>query len=245
MKKFLLFVGNNRSGTSFLAAIISSHENAYISFEFNFLQKTYHNNNLLALINKAKKVQYPLHFQHFIDIGSKKQEILVLGDKTASKCSFQIKNNFLKNKINYLHVLDKRLKDIGYQLHFISIIRNPYDVVARKIIVRNFSPRQKINNYRIELFACELLLKNNYPIFFVKQEDFIKNPEKSIKNVFNHLGLKINNDHVKNCAKYIYKHPHKTRYEIEWKQEYLDRIKSIIQRFENVIPYLRDYSYDD
>ena len=70
-------------------------------------------------------------------------------------------------------------------------------------------------------------------------EDLVESPRVEILKICNFLGISCPEDYVSACTEKLFKETSKSRHSIEWPDEALDKVHSIIQ----LIPHLKRYSF--
>jgi hypothetical protein len=75
----------------------------------------------------------------------------------------------------------------------------------------------------------------------LRHEALIANPEATLKELCQFLGVEGSQDYYQDCAGIIYKAPHKSRFEVSWSRELIDTVKDKMGQ----VSFLRGYSYED
>ncbi|MEH2386215.1 MAG: sulfotransferase [Nostoc sp.] len=166
------------------------------------------------------------------------KNLQVIGDKHGEGTTLRIQANS-----RYI----SRLRNIiNVNIKFIHIVRNPYDnitTMAKKNPEFNRDLNKSINYY---FSLCDTIAQfkttiNSDDIFECKHELFINDPKNQLKNLCDFLGVEASDDYLNDCAKVVYKSPHKARYDVDWNSELIDLVKNRIEQFS----FLHGYSYED
>ncbi|ASC71039.1 Sulfotransferase family protein [Halomicronema hongdechloris C2206] len=158
----------------------------------------------------------------------------MIGDKEAAPTTAILKS--------YPGLLDILYKKMGTNIHFIHVIRNPYDVID------TFTKREEVDiEIAIELYSlvCKAVaeLKTRIDldkILEITNESFIENPKYCLKQLCNFLSMPASEDYLKDCASIVYNKPNKSRFNVQLNSELIDLVKKkIIDRY----LFLNHYSY--
>lgn len=189
--KSIIILGYKRSGTSLLRVILNSHPDIAIGPEIKFMQrvtKSYPNN-----FEQFKKVtkQAADDFRYseetlkkLFDTSSSPEELMenwcveyrnitgkkIWGDKTPQ--------NF-----KYLKLLGKKFPDALY----VHIVRHPFDVIKSSIKRGEYNGVKTVLAWLVSNTRIRYVSNKHY--FFFKYEDFIKDPNKYVFQVFEKLGV--------------------------------------------------------
>ena len=75
----------------------------------------------------------------------------------------------------------------------------------------------------------------------LRHETFINSPKTYLIELCHFLGVDAPDDYLNNCASIVFKSPHKSRYEVQWRSELIEIVSKRINEF----PFLHGYSYED
>lgn len=248
IENYCMFIGCGRTGHSLVGACLDAHPEMVISDELGavvkFINKySYSKEQIHYLMLKASQV----HAQKGRTVGGysyavpnqwqgRFREIKVIGDKNAAPTTAILQSN--------PGLLDLLYKKMGTNIHFIYVIRNPYDVIA------TFTKREEVDiETAIELYflVCKAVteLKTRIApdkILEITNESFIENPKYCLKQLCNFLSMPASENYLKDCASIVYDKPNKSRFNIQWNYELIDLVREkIIDRY----PFVNHYSYQD
>jgi len=125
---FCLFVGSNKSGTTFISSLLNKHPNIAISKEINVIN--------LIKVNIPRNIIFSFIIEK---AGGKFKTIKVIGDKKAAKSSELLGEN--------PKLLKKLEEIIKLPIKFIYVLRNPYDTISTISIRKKISVKKGINLY--------------------------------------------------------------------------------------------------
>ena len=241
-KNFVLFIGSGRSGSTIVASILNSHPNVLISHEIGIIKKGYNSEKLIIdnIISHTKKKS--LNYKSINkdiknkDINIPKKEIFLYGDKHSDQNTLSIAKNI---------ELFNQFKSNVYNLKLINVVRNPYDNITTKYLRKQSMFDKKkgfigaIKQYNIEMNTVKLLSLNN-PLFNIRLENLILNPIENISKMFDFFSLDYNMEMIEKITNIILKKPSISRNKINWKQNQIDMVKNIIDKYE----WLNGYEYE-
>ena len=204
-----------------------------------------------SLINPSKG--YSLYIQNSY-MGTYKDTIAVVGDKSGAYTNFV----HLGNKSYFFEIIEHLGNVVKAPIKFINPVRNPFDIIAtqmlyglggkelraeantHKIILDPKYIDCKVKQFEKEIWSIvEICKSQRYEVLHVHLEDLVESPRVELLKICNFLGVSCPEDYISACTDKIFKETSKTRHSIEWPNEALDKVHSIIQS----IPYLKRYSF--
>lgn len=241
IETFLLFVGYGRSGHSAVASLLNTHPNILISDEIGILKKNRTDRNLIIneVINYGRK--HPPKYNSiqknvkYVDLGIKKKNITVIGDKHANQTT-----RYISREPQLLENFKIVMKDV----RMIHVIRNPYDIITTKFLrKKSIRWQNDINNvireYSILADTVAKLKENGENIFDIRLEDLIYEPEKKVSEMFDYVGVAYNSKILRDCTSILLKTPNKSRRKLNWTGPQIGRVKRIINKHD----FLKGYSF--
>ncbi len=266
IKTYCTFIGSGRSGHSLIAALIDAHPEMVISDELNAIRYLKYGFSLqqhYSLILQESQI----HAQKNWQVGKysymipnqwqgRFREIKVIGDKHGPDAT-----SLLYLNPNLFESLCNKSKPLA---KFIHVIRNPYDTITtlmkktNLLVEEEFDSKVPLYHYlkekpldlkaTIELYF--LLYKAVFTIrekldpnncLDIHHELFIENPKDHLIKICDFLGVDSPSDYLKDCAEFVRKSPHKSRYGAEWTTELID----IVRRNMEIYPFFSRYYYQD
>ena len=208
-----------------------------------------------SLINTNKG--YSLYIQNSY-MGTYKDRIDVVGDKSGAYTNFV----HLGNKRYFFEVIQHLGDVVKAPIKFINPVRNPFDIIATQMLYgvggKDLRHKCKANTHKIILDPMYIDCKvkhfekeiwsiveicdhesQQYEVLHVHLEDLVESPRVEILKICNFLGISCPEDYISACTEKLFKETSKSRHSIEWPDEALDKVHSIIQ----LIPHLKRYSF--
>jgi hypothetical protein len=249
IKIFCMFVGYQRSGHSFIGALLDAHPNAVIGMEvdaLDLIQKGYSRNQIFYCLMRNAEIftkklgniwtgyDYSIPGQYQ---GTYKR-IDVIGDKKGGKSSLRLNDD--------PGLLEKLKKVTGLQLKILHVIRHPVDNITT-MVVRNVpegkSPDRSFILERSEIYFTKALINDKLrqneelDILDIYHEDFVKSPRDELIRILEFLELEPFPDYLDACVKKVFKEPHLSRYDMDWPEDLLNEIREKAVKY----PFLKRY----
>jgi len=237
IRVYCMFIGYQRSGHSFIGALLDAHPYAVIGMEvdaLDLLQKGYSRNqiyyclmrNAEVFTKKLKNVWTGYNYAIPGQYQGKFLKIEVIGDKKGGKSSLRLDEDPA--------LLDKLKNITGIPPKILHVIRHPVDNITTMVlrnIPENKVPelsdiREKMNIYFMKVTINEKLRQNKeLDILDVYHEDLIQSPKPTLTRILNFIGLEPFPDYLDACIKKIYKEPHLSRNNLDWPEDMIREIK--------------------
>ena len=296
VKKFIFFVGYPRSGHSVIESILDAHPNVVIAHEYNLFEKLpliVARNSTRGQTNfteAAKELFNQIHRNSYDNIflngtrsdnkkgynltlngtwqGYYKDQILVIGDKKGGGSA----KLYAKRSTEFQRIYNKLLEMISIQIPVVIIhcVRNPFDIISSKLLVRvQFRRDQK---YPVKQFAeaklnqtakfrnNTLLLKSiNYTfeqadsvssmtnsvfiksmVLEVHNHELVSDTEKTIHKLCQYLGIVCSSNYVRSCARKVFPKVSRTRFAVDWPED----LKLMVERRLDDYPFFQRYSFN-
>lgn len=251
INKFVLFVGNSRSGTTLISAILDAHPSIVISHELSILKYVKSKLSRWFLYSKviaksklfAKKGSQWQSFKYIIpdSFQGAYDQLQIIGDKKAHQTV-----RLLLQKPDLLTQFQQK---INLPILFLHVIRNPFDTIATK---SRRGSRHKVQPtlqqlkretqiYFENIQYIEDLERKGNVVVNIYFEHFINQPDSQIAKILDLLGVSYQQNLIDQSKKIITQRTTSSRQEISWEKEVLDEINLKIQHH----PILRGYTFDD
>ena len=167
------------------------------------------------------------------------RQLSVIGD-----CSPNINIKILSGQ-NY-HVLKSFKENIKVPLKFILLVRNPYDIISSRV-TRSPKGTKKMIRLAFHEFIeyctlIEKLLNKVSPaeVFVWCLEEHIADPQQKLLQLCSFLDVESTQSYLDDCAKIFYKKPNRSRYLIDWSDDYKSQVATAIEQYD----FLSGYSWD-
>ena len=249
------------SGTSnqALAYALTAHPNMVMGNQLYLLENWWNKGNPLAIDSflsgilemnhkmNTNEIRYTRQNRYYSVDGQwqgRFDRLTVIGD-----CSPTINTDVLMERgCSALKVFADTIK---VPLKFIFLVRNPYDIISCKTISSyQEKARTEILDSMIDEFiknckAARHLLAGisripDQRVFIWCMEDHIANPQQKLAELCEFLNVESTESYLNACAKIFYKNPNKSRYLIDWPEEYKMRVATAIEQYD----FLSGYSWD-
>ncbi len=277
VENFLFFIGYPRSGHSIVAACLDAHPDVVIAHEFNLFQRLTRsdvmhdqllNRTLLyngLYLNSLKSVRtgsrsqdakgYSLLINSSNSWQGKIRNLKVIGDKSGGVTARVARDSpelFAKLLNELQHAVQVPIKTI-------HVVRNPYDMVATRILYRlssvkghkaNFSAShpvknaktitQAINGLRSEAEAVESFIdQRESSTFEMHNLDFIHQTEDVMLKLCSFLNLDCPDDYLQVCREATFKQSSRSRQSLKWTKSHQKAMSKVVADFS----FFRRYSF--
>lgn len=248
-----MFIGYQRSGHSFIGALLDAHPNIAMGMEvdaLNLVRLGYSRDQVYyCLIRNSqvfKKVLNNVWTGYSYAVPRQFQgtytKLNVIGDKKGGKSTLR-----LEEDLSLFSELEDLVKCHVKVLH---VIRNPFDNISTMVLRNALDPdhptpeefREKVDLYFRKVKINQALrASGNMEIMDVFHESFLSHPEKILKDILTFLSLPAPEDYIRSCSEAVYNEPHRTREEISWPEDLKIEVKDLIRE----IDFLSHYNFDD
>ena len=148
-------------------------------------------------------------------------------------------------------------KTVQVPIKVLHVVRNPFDVVATKLLYRlsetkgrgNFSLGSPVTNTRHVMQAIKSLeseatsvtkLMKKLDTLEVRTEDFILHTKDTMKKICDFLGLECLDSFLQMCDDAAYDKPSRSRSVVMWNRSTQSYVEDLIKQF----PFFSKYSMD-
>lgn len=226
VKAFCLFLGSSRTGHSLIGSLLDAHPGIMMAHEADCLQYVesgFSRDQIFYLIRKNSETfgaagRRWTGYDYGVAGGSqgRSSRIRVLGDKKGLQTTLRLARD--------PDLLDHLVKTVRLPLKVFHIVRNPYDVIARRFLatIARGSSGVSLSEMAQDFFrvcdAVESLKKkvNLNDLFEVPIERFIEDPKNTLKAMVSFLGLEAGEDYLDRCAGIVFQTPNQTRDRVVW-----------------------------
>jgi hypothetical protein len=243
---YCMFVGYPRTGHSLIGSLLDAHPDIIVAHELNALKLVRYGFSqqqiFYLLLENSQRIAAAgrRHSGYSYEVPNQWQgrfaKLRVIGDKKGAHSSMCLHKN--------PELLDILRQRIGGELKFIHVMRNPYDVVST--MTRRRPHKALSNNIDAFFQLCESVsdLKrriNPTQLFDVRLEDFIQEPKSYLKNLCHFLAVESSECYLEDCARIVFKSPQKSRLDVIWNPELIQRVQEKMSTFD----FLAGYSFDE
>ena len=239
-QKFVLVVGNSRSGTTIVGAIINSHAHMICANETTASSNFWRGlgrESILKEIIENSEANYAAGrlsegYSYAIETDNKaSSDIGVIGDKVWNPALL-----LMAGQRTLLASLEQLMR---CSIVLVHCVRNPFDVIATMHQRSGASLRDRLRWYTMHCEAIQIIIeRGDHPILLVRHEELITDPCGVSRHMFAWLGHSTNKEHLARIQRKILKTPHISRNSVDWPADISEEVFSLILRF----PYLTEYS---
>lgn len=257
VRRFCLFVGPSRSGTTLVGSLLDAHPNACIATELDalgYLRRGYSRGQLFVLLRanaatNARRGNEWTGYRYRVpgQWQGRSQRLQVVGDKKAAYTlstllgDGQPSPEEARPGISF-ELIDRVRKVAAVPIRFLHIVRNPFDVIASK---HQRDPRvglqARANHHFSRAAALSALRDGLSPHEFldVHLEALITDPRRELARLCDFLDLEPSEGYLDACASVVAPSPNRQRDSIDWPREMVARMEAQMREQ----PHLADYSF--
>jgi len=137
---------------------------------------------------------------------------------------------------------------MGSDLKFIHVVRNPYDNI-RTIALKTKRDGNSLDlRHSIDYYfsLCQTITETKRRIamenlFEFRHEIFVQNPKILLEKLCHFLRVDTPENYLRDCSDIVFKSHRKTRFEVNWSDDLIDRVRLGIDRF----PFLKGYAFQE
>lgn len=240
-EKFLLIIGNARSGSTILGAVLDAHPNMVVAnetVESSHLWRGMNGEQILkGIFQNAEQQAFEAsrsavcgHKSQWTPTG--KQTVRVVGDKVWNPATLLLHGNY-----KLIPSLEER---VGAPVTVIHACRNPYDVISTMQSKSGASLRDRIRWYSAHCEAVAAVSDRMPPERFlhVFHEELIWAAASVLRRCCKFLDVPFSDEYLRRCNELLFENPRQTRQDVTWSPDDSDRVDELIKKF----PWLSIYS---
>lgn len=252
IRTFFLFIGYGRSGHTLIGSLLDAHENMIVALELNvlrYLKLGFSRQQILYLIMDnsryhARRGRQWTGYSYLVkdQWQGKFTRLLVMGDKKGGMTS--------RILYHYPELLKKARKKLGFDIKFIHVLRNPYDIITTRA-KRGRTKELELND-KVIMDTIEKYFRDVESVYMLKQsgeaeildvrfEDFVSDPGSELKEICRFLGQETSENYLRSCIGIVSESPHKSRFGYDWKPEIIQKVRDGIDKY----PFLSGYSFEE
>lgn len=242
-----MFIGHGRTGHSLVGSLLNAHPQMVVSHELHALNYI----NSPFLLTQEQLFALILHrddeftnqgrewVKYKYDITGARQgefeEIRVIGDKKGGDSSSILRSNpeLLQNLREMLDV----------PIRVIHVVRNPFDTIASQRQLWEKSWNQLTDGYFSDADTVEGVhgQLSSDEFYRMTYDEFVADTPGILSELCDFLGVNPSQKYLESCDDFVFDSPKQTRYEVDWPEETLTRIKIKKDDYS----WLEGYSFDD
>ena len=248
LQYFCMLIGYQSSRHNLVDSIIDAHPNAVISYELHvgrLVKMGLPKDKIFSMIilNSIKSAhQGRIWNQHSYIIpdewNGRFNTIKVIGDKQGGTNS-----KFFTRNPDMLRTIDSSL---GMPVKYIHVMRNPYDMMSTLYrLTKNPAPdriKYAIGQITKQMKRVENLRQqiDSEHWLDLYHEQLLSSPVETIEALFRFFDLETPSRFTENCKKILYSNPHKSRFDIPWRDADIEFLTRELSQF----PWFSSYSFD-
>lgn len=241
VKRFVIFIGNPRSGTTLIRSLLDAHSNVILSNEVHALQRMAAGESWRTVAGRivenardfSKKPVWTDYAYRVSDPADNKNEpIYILGDKKSGGTTKLIREE--------ADCLDRLIAWSPVPVSLLHCVRNPYDVIATKTRKNGLPLERNIQRYFQSEQTAELASRIIGPdqCRRIYHEQLIERPVNILKDLLSFLGLTGKEPYLTACRDLIFDQPKRSRFDAGWYPDALASVERNAQACAHLAPYL-------
>lgn len=239
LEAFCFFLGYPRSGHSLIGSCLDAHSDVVIAHEADVLKMHAKNgwsrdrifqaivdNSAEQASRATGRTQSGYIYEVPGQWQGRSRRLRVIGDKGGGEGSRRLAADPSE--------LRKFIAHIGLPTRVLHITRNPFDVIARIArVTRKGQRKQTLDEalLRFEVLAVTnagIIDSGQFDILTLRHEDFVSDAATELRKLCEFVGVDADDDYVAACAGIVWEKPHRTRELVEWSDEQIAKVESII-----------------
>ena len=248
VEAYCMFIGHGRTGHSLVGSLLNGHHEMVVSHELDALR----------LLDRA---QVPLsRTQLFSAILQRDAEFTSLG-REWEKYSYDIPGT-VQGEFDRLQVIgDKKgaastrrlghspellgdlRETVSVPLRAVHVVRNPFDTIASRRKLKDTWKEYGVEKYFANADNVELIseMLGEDELLRLHYEDLVTDTAGVLSGLFAFLGVEADNAYLSACDDFVFDSPKRTRKEIEWSDDEIERI----DRKNRDYDWLAQYTFDE
>jgi hypothetical protein len=240
---FVLIVGNARSGSTLLGAVLDGHPQALVANEssssFSLWRNLTKPDILLDLYDNASQMaaEGRLSQGYRYQIGghpASKERILIIGDKAWNPALLLLHGN-----PGLLQSLEERL---GMPVRLVHAVRNPFDVIATMNRRSGAPIADRIRWYFMHCEAAAALAHRLPPERFLESHHaaLLASPADELGRLIDFVGLEWDGAHLEAVRQKLFARPRRTAAEVAWRADEIAEVLRRMTEFRFLLRYLSE-----
>lgn len=242
--RFIIFVGNPRSGTTLVRSLLNAHPGVMIANELNVLKRMAAgeswNTILRRLVdNEREFTADPVWTGYSYAVPPTEQlassgNVRVIGDKKAGGTSRLLQDD--------PELLSRFCRWSPLPVCAIHCVRHPLDVIATKTRRNGESLNENVKRYfaaeQAAVAAAEDSTIAGHTRVYL--EDLIMRPRRTLQELLSFIGLDAADPYVRACESVVYNKPNLSRFRVNWSAATLVHIEQHMRSTPHLSRYLTD-----
>ena len=244
VEQLCLFLGHGRSGHSIVGALLDAHPEIVLADEIDvthFIEAGFNRTELLGLLchisekqaEAQRAKQGGVHRYHVSGAAQgRRGKVRVMGSSKAGVTTVKFGRN--------PHWFSRLPAFLKTPVHYIQIVRNPFDNIATISLRRGLEPDTAIEQYRRNTQQIGRLRRIADNLLTLRHESLIADPSSFLTACCHFLRVEPTDDYLSACAAIIYDKPNRSRHNITWTAAQKAAVQTLIDQ----TPFLHGYTFD-
>lgn len=244
VQTYVMFIGHARSGHSLVGSLLNAHPDAVIAHELDVLRYVrwgFRSAQIFQLIveRDALITSREFHANRRYDYRVADQwqgrvrRLKVIGDKKGGASTRKLGE--------HPELLSRLQRTVRVPVRLVQVVRNPYDNISTIALRSGRDLGEAIDRYFDRCATVQQLGSqvSEKELICLRHEDFVADPERSMSDLCEFVGLEAEESYVRRCAAIVRRSPHLSRHEIVWAQEHVERVEQRLAQY----PFLNGYTF--
>jgi len=241
-EQFVLVIGNARSGTTVVGAILDSHPEVVCANETKASHVFWRDYDRAAIIEEIEansrwnreNGRPSSGYNYAIATPPKTGPARIVADKTWNPSLL-----ILAGQADLIGSLRERM---GCPVRMLLCVRSPFDVIAT-MHKRSGAPLQdRVRWFGLNCEALQIIVERDAcPLQVVRHETLVADPVAESKQLFEWLDLGVGEDNLAAIDALARRKPNRARDNVEWPDEIVAQIDALCSRY----PFLSGYTLGD
>lgn len=253
LTSYICFVGYSRSGGSIVAALMDAHPQLVVAHELDVFAQDAEGAITPYLAFAERDVLFERTIGESFKFGERRRGQRVREDGTRYYSSYQVEGGSqgvyedvraigTKNAVESSLVAERfgpapfhaLAEQAGLELRFVHVVRNPYDNIAT---MRRIHGERSVLRYRRRAAGVQVVKDAGFAVLDVHLDDVIEDPGRELSRICAFYGVDADADYLERCAALVADQPSRTGETVEWNDEDLDGIASVIEAYDWLARY--------
>jgi len=247
VERYCMFIGHGRTGHSLVGSLLNGHREMVVSHELDALrlldraQVPVSRNQLFSAIlqRDAEFTGLGREWEKYsYDIPGTDQgefdRLRVIGDKKGAASTRRLGTS--------PELLGELRETVSVPLRAVHVVRNPFDTIASRRKLKESWQAYGIEKYFANADNVELIseMLGEEELFRLHYEELVSDTAGVLSDLFAFLGVEAGDEYLAACDDFVFDSPKRTRTELEWSDEEIERI----ERKNRTYDWLEQYSFD-
>lgn len=239
LEKYVLVIGNSRSGTTIVGSILDSHPQMICGNETASSASFWRGSTLETITaeieeNSSRNAQLgrPSEGYQYAIGSAPKSQITVLADKIWNPAVLLLAGD--------RRLLSRLRTTMGVPISLIHCVRNPFDTISTMHRKSAATLRDRLRWYFMHCDAIQVIIeRQEEPIFEIHNEDVVSHAEDTSRGLFDWLGYPSSAQHLSNIRARVSETYNASRHSVVWTDDLIREVECRASGF----PFLSRYAF--